>query len=179
MREKESPLNADKGKTDQILEEIRKRKSCTETVEVEEEKAELVIFILNGDHYAFYGSDIREILPYQEIAFVPGCPDSILGIINVRGDIESVVNLHKIMSLGETQVTKNSRIIIAQKEGIRSGILVDSVEDVINVPVGILKRPLSTLEKGIREVAIGGETIYGGKYVTLLDLSKIFAKISV
>lgn len=156
---------------------MKKRKEAEKIVKTETEKAELVIFIINEDYYAFYGSDIKEILPYEQIAFVPGCPDYIIGIINVRGDIESVIDLHRMMNLPEIEINKSTRIIIAEKNGIRSGILVDSVEDVIEVAVEAIKHPIATLDKRIKEFAIGGETIYADKYVTILDIGKIFEKI--
>ena len=171
-------VDNNRNKSDLILEEVKKRGRCADIVDVEEEKTILVIFKLHGDYYAFYGNGIKEILPFEEIAYVPGCPDFIFGIINVRGDIESVLNIHKIMNLAESQTTKDTRIIIAAKDDIRSGILVDSVEDVLDVPVSyIINKPVSTLDKSIREFAVGGERLYGNNYVTILDLGKIFGKI--
>jgi purine-binding chemotaxis protein CheW len=164
-------------KSDHILAEVKRRKAQKDTVDVEEEKAELVIFTLNEDYYAFYGIDVKEILPYEETTYVPGCPEFIMGIINVRGDIESVLNLHKLMMLKDPGIAKKSRIIIAEKEDIRSGIMVDSVEDVISVPVSALKRPIATLDKAVKEFTVGGETIYHSQYVTILDIGKIFGKI--
>ncbi|MCP4109942.1 MAG: purine-binding chemotaxis protein CheW [Desulfobacteraceae bacterium] len=172
------PTNTDKNKSERILAEVKNIRENNKIIEVEEEKTELVIFSLDNNYYAFNGEDIKEILPYEEITYVPGCPDFIIGIINVRGDIESVLNIHVLMGLPETKSPKNSRIIIAFKKNIRSGILVDSVEDVIEVPTNLIKRPISTLDKAVREFAVGGETIYGRKYVTILDIGKIFGKIA-
>ena len=77
-------------------------------IRVEEEKIKLVIFSLRGDYYAFYGKQVKEILRFREITYVPGCPDYIMGIINVRGDIESVLNLHLMMGIPETEQTRTS-----------------------------------------------------------------------
>jgi len=110
---------------------------------------------------------------------VPGCPDSIIGIINVRGDIESVINLHKMLGIPESRMNRKTRIMIAAEKEIRSGILADSVEDVLSVPVSSVSQPISTLDKSVKEFAVGGETLYNGKYVTLLDIGKIFAKFRV
>ncbi len=108
---------------------------------------------------------------------MPGCPEFIRGIINVRGDIESVLNLHRMMGLSEVRPGRQSRVAIAIKNDIRTGILVDAVEDVIELPVSLIKRPLSTLDKNILEFAVGGENFYKNQYVTILDVEKIFAKI--
>ena len=168
---------ADMDKSERLLNEIHKRRHDSEIIDVAEEKAELVIFTLGKEYYAFYGHDIREIIPHEEISFVPGCPEHIIGIINVRGDIEAVVNLHKFLGLPNLETSKTSRIIIASKNQIRTGILVDSVEDVIEFPVKNIKPPIPTIDRSIREFAVGGETIYQQKYVTILDTGKIFGKL--
>ncbi len=169
------PDNTDK--SGRILAEVKRRRNDSSAIDAEEEKAELVIFRLGEDYYAFFGSDVREILPYEPITFVPGCPEYIIGIINVRGDIESVIDIHLLMGLSAAEVTKKSRIIIGSKGTVRSGILVDSVEDVISVPLSSLKRPISTLDRAVKDFSLGGETIYQNRYVTILDLGKLFGKI--
>ena len=166
----------DKQKSDRILSEVQKREGRMEKVEIEEEKIEIVIFSLVEAYYAFYGDDVKEILPYEKITYVPGSPEPIYGIINVRGDIESVVNIHKLMNLPEAPYARNTRIVIAAKNGIRSGILVDSVEDVLVVLPSTINPPISTIDKSIKSVVIG-ETTYRNKSVTIFDIGKIFQKI--
>jgi len=169
----------DNTKNEQILAEVEKRKHQAQSAEAVEEKVEMVIFTLGDDFYAFYGHHVKEILPYEKITLVPGCPDSIIGLINVRGDIESVINLHKLLGIPESRMNRKTRIMIAAEKEIRSGILADSVEDVLSVPVSSVSQPISTLDKSVKEFAVGGETLYNGKYVTLLDIGKIFAKFRV
>lgn len=169
---------AGKKKSNLILDEVKRRRNLEKVVDVEETRVKLVIFSLLEDFYAFYGSDVGEILPLADIYFVPGSPDFILGVINVRGDIESVVTINKFLGLPEGNRTPGSRIALAVKGGIRSGILVDSIEDVVDVPLSSIKPPLSTLDKAKREL-VTGEMDYRNKNVTLLDLGRIFGKISV
>src|SRR5208282_6910415 len=114
-------------KSDRILDQLRKRSIREKIVDVEEEKVKLVIFSLADDYYAFNGSEVKEILlPPGDISYVPGAPDYVLGVINVRGNIESVVAINAFLSLPESKKTSRSRIAIAVKGGVRSGILVDS-----------------------------------------------------
>jgi purine-binding chemotaxis protein CheW len=169
--------SADKDKSDRILAAVRERKK-EQVVDVDEEKFKLVIFTLRGDHYAFHGNDIKEILTYEEPNYVPGAPDYIYGIINVRGDIESVINIHKFMGMPDTEPTGQSRIAIAAKDDIRSGILVDTVEDVVDVPASSIKPPISTLNESLREF-VTGELDYNSRNITLLDVGNIFSRIAV
>lgn len=163
--------------TEKILNAIKiERQANEKKIAVKEDQVELVIFKIGSLTHAFYGADIKEILPYETIAFVPGCPDIIKGIINVRGDIESVLNIHKILQKEESIPTRRSRITIAQSNGIKSGILVDSVEDVISVPTSEIFGSISTLDPGIRYF-VDQITLYQGQFVTILDISKLFKKI--
>ncbi|MGR3219893.1 MAG: chemotaxis protein CheW [Candidatus Anammoxibacter sp.] len=165
-----------KSKSDLILDEVKRRKSKGKIVDVEEEKVKLVIFTLIDDFYAFYGDGVKEILIAGKITYVPGSSDFIHGIINVRGDIESVLNIHKLIGLSDGEITSNSRIAIAEKDEIRSGILVDSVNDVVDLPKSSIKPPISTLSDSVKEFVIG-ETTYNKQNITILDIGKMFEKI--
>jgi purine-binding chemotaxis protein CheW len=171
-------VEIDKKKSDRILNEIEKRRLREKTVDIEEEKVKLVIFLLLDDYYAFYGKDIKEILPQKNIFYVPGSPDFITGVINVRGDIESVININKFLGLPYSRITQKSRIAIAVKGDMRSGILLDAVEDVIDVPRSSIKQPLSTFEDS-RKDFIAGELFYNNRNITVLDVGKIFGRIKV
>jgi len=70
---------------------------------------------------------------------------------------------------------EDNRIIIAEKRSLRSGIMVGTVEDVMDVPERSIKKAISTLSGDV-EYFVVGETEYKGKNVTLLDVGKIFEK---
>ncbi len=166
----------DKTRSDRILKEIDRRINGDRTVKIEEEDAKLVLFLLCGDYYAFYGKNIKEILPQKKIFYVPGAPDFITGVVNVRGDIESVININKFLGLPDPTVTQKSRILIAVNGDMRSGILVDSVEDVIDVPLSSIKQPLSTLEDSKKDF-VAGELFYKNRNVTVLNLERVFERV--
>lgn len=164
-------------KSDLILDKLRKRTDKEKIVDVEEKRVKMVIFSIHKEYFAFYGNDVKEILPLTNIYYVPGSPDYILGVINIRGDIESVINVNKFLGLDDSETTKHSRIAVAQKNDIRSGILVDSVVDVCDIPVSSIKPALSTHNKTVREF-VSGELLYADRTITLLDIGKIFARMS-
>lgn len=168
----------DRKKSDLILDELKRRKSRNRIVDVEEETVKLVIFSLLDGYYAFYGDDVKEILPLVNIYYVPGSPDFIPGVINIRGDIESVININRFLDIQDSEATQNRKILVATKNSMRSGIMVDSIEDVVDLPLSSIKPPLQTLNKSIRDL-VAGETMYRDRNVTLLDLGKIFARISL
>lgn len=164
-------------KSEQILDELKRRHRAREVVDVEEERVKVVIFVCGENRYAFYGADIREILPSCDISWVPGLPDYLPGLINVRGDIESVIDIRNF--LGEEKVNHGKSLIAMAVQGeFHSGIMIDSIEDVVDIPLSTIHPPLSTLNGAAGDLVIG-EIEYGGEMVTLLDIEKLAAKISL
>ncbi len=166
-----------KNKCDQILSQVKEQKRKEKIVDVTEEKTKLVIFSLLDDYYAIRGNDIKEIILVDKITFVPGSPDYILGIINVRGDIESVLNLNKLLGLPDSKIDKDNRIIVASSLEMRSGILVDSVVDVVDILKSSITPPISTLSESLKDFVVG-EVVYGDKSITQLNIIKIFESIT-
>jgi purine-binding chemotaxis protein CheW len=164
-------------KSELILDELKRRQRTKEVVDVEEERVKVIIFICGGNRYAFYGADIREILPTCDISWVPCLPDYLPGLINVRGDIESVIDIR--LFLGEEKADPlKSHIAMAVSGDFHSGIMIDSIEDVVDIPMSTVKDPLTTLNGAARDLVIG-EIEHGGNMVTLLDIEKLAAKISL
>ncbi|GAW67778.1 chemotaxis protein CheW [Geoanaerobacter pelophilus] len=160
-----------------ILNELKHRQRSKEIVDVEEERVKVVVFTCCGNRYAFYGEDVREFIPNCEISWVPGLPDYLPGLINVRGDIESVIDITPFLGEGKKEAFRGL-VAMAVREDFRSGVMIDSIEDVVDVPAGSIKPPLSTLSGAAREL-VAGELEYEGALVPLLDLGKLGAKITL
>ena len=167
-------------KSDRILAAVKRRKAQAEESYSQEEAAKVtvVIFTLGDNYYAMKGEAVKEILPVGKIAYVPGAPEVVLGIINVRGDVESVLDMHRLLGVPSGEPTHASRIIIAVQDTIRSGLLVDSVEDVIDLPTSAIHPPLATLIPSVRAFATG-ETDYKNNRTILCDVGSLFRKIIV
>lgn len=142
-------------------------------VEVDEKREMIVVFMVSYAFFAFWGTHVKEILHGSSIFPIPGAPPTILGIINVRGDIESVIDIHRILGYPSSAAGGKSRIIIAQGDEIRTGVLVDQIDDVLEVPVSAVGAPLSTLDDMLKEF-VTGELTLGDRNVTLLNAGKIF-----
>lgn len=90
-----------------------------------------VTFKLAGEKYGVNVMQVQEVLRYTEIAEVPGAPYYVLGIINLRGKVVSVVDTRSRFGLPAEDLTDNSRIIVIEAETHVVGILVDSVAEVV------------------------------------------------
>ncbi len=141
-----------------------------------DEQVKVVVFTLSGSWLAFRGIDVREILVPGKITEVPGLPDFVLGILNVRGDVESLVDIRGLLGLPAAAKTWASRVLIIEKGGLRTGILVDSVEDVGDVAAASIRPALPSLSPAIAEL-VAGEIMRGHTSVTLLDLEQLAARL--
>lgn len=164
-------------KSELLLDAVKRRERDEKIIEVDEERIKVVIFRAGSRCYAFYGRNIREILTPHEIAWAPGLPAYLPGLINVRGDIESVIDLRTF--LGEDSADcAQCHIAIAVADDFISGILVDVVEDVVDIPVSGIKPVIAGLPDAVREL-VAGEFEHGGETVVLLDLARLAAKVTV
>ncbi|WP_077316478.1 chemotaxis protein CheW, partial [Vibrio gazogenes] len=110
--------------------------SHTNEVEVKKDKSndevlQWVTFQLEEETYGINVMQVREVLRYTEIAPVPGAPDYVLGIINLRGNVVTVIDTRSRFGLIDGEVTDNTRIIVIESERQVIGILVDSVAEVV------------------------------------------------
>lgn len=138
----------------------------------------LMVFTLSGHSFAFASSDIKEILTAGNIIYVPGATDHFLGVIELRGEIESVIDLHHLLEIPRrTQDDRSKRhILIGNRDGVRSGMLADGVDNIIRVPESDLGEVISTLNNHVGNMAIG-QVPHKENYVIVLDLGRVYTKI--
>lgn len=156
-----------------------RRRAAGEVVDVDEPHFQIVVFRLGDDLWAMRGGQVREILPPMEPFFVPGCPDSIEGVINVRGDIASVIRLDLVLGCrpdNETDKPAHSNsILLGQSEGMITGLRVGEVLDVLELPQSAILAPPSNLSESLRPFVEGAFT-YRESPVTLLDLVPLLSR---
>lgn len=90
-----------------------------------------VTFHLAGETYGVNVMQVQEVLRHTEIAPVPGAPAYVLGIINLRGNVVTVIDTRHRFGLEPGEMTDNTRIVIIEAEKHVVGILVDSVAEVV------------------------------------------------
>lgn len=123
----------------------------------EEEFIEVVEFLLAHETYAVASEYVREIYPLNELTPLPCTPNFVLGIVNVRGQILSVIDIKRFFDLPEKGLTNLNKIIILHSDEMEFGILADSIIGVRNLILSELDKSLPTLT-GIREEYLKGVT---------------------
>ncbi len=92
-----------------------------------------VTFKLAGETYGINVMQVQEVLRYTEIAPVPGAPSYVLGIINLRGNVVTVMDTRERFGLASQEITDHSRIVIIEAGNNVIGMLVDSVAEVVYI----------------------------------------------
>ena len=137
-----------------------------------DEVLQWVTFQLEEETYGINVMQVREVLRYTEIAPVPGAPDYVLGIINLRGNVVTVIDTRARFGLMEGEITDNTRIIVIESEHQVIGILVDSVAEVVYLRSSEID---TTPSVGTDESAkfIQGVSNRDGQLLILVDLNKL------
>lgn len=131
-----------------------------------------VTYKLDAETYGINVMQVQEVLRYTEIAPVPGAPDYVLGIINLRGNVVTVIDTRSKFGLHYAGITDNTRIVIIESDDQVVGILVDSVAEVVYLRSSEID---SAPNVGTEESTkfIQGVSNKDGKLLILVDLNKL------
>ena len=135
------------------------------------ETLEAVVFELAGETYAIALAQVRYVGPLHDLTPVPGTPGFVLGIINLRGEIRTVIDLKKFFDLPDAGITQLNRILLLQHDDLQLGILADAILGVRHIPLADLQPTLPTLTD-IRADYLRGVT---GDRLVVLDAAKILS----
>ncbi len=133
-----------------------------------------VTFRLDNETYGINVMQVQEVLRYSEIAPVPGAPHYVLGIINLRGNVVTVIDTRARFGLPGAEVDDSTRIVIIEAEKQVIGILVDSVAEVVYLKGSEIDNAPNV---GTEESAkfIQGVSNRGEELLILVDLDKLLS----
>lgn len=135
------------------------------------EHMEVLEFHLAYETYAFETRYVREVYPLERLTPIPCTPDFALGIVNVRGEIFSVVDVRKFFELPEKGLTDLNKLIVIESAAMRFGILADSIVGTRRFPIAEIQPSLPTLNE-IRQRYLKGIT---SERTIVLDAAKLLA----
>lgn len=142
---------------------------------LDEEK--LVTFRIGQEEYGVKIANVQEINRMTEITKIPRAPYYVEGIVNLRGNVIPALNLRRLFQLTEKQVTDTTRIIIIDLDGRRTGIVVDSVSEVLKFEKKLIEATPDILSNGIDSEFIEGvgKLDDGKRMILILDISKVLS----
>ncbi|KKO19520.1 MAG: chemotaxis protein CheW [Candidatus Brocadia sp.] len=153
----------------QAVKEKERKPGVSETVLRE---GKYLTFVLCGEEYGIEILKVREIIGIMNITPVPQTPGYMKGVINLRGKVIPVVDLRLKFGFQEVEHTKETCIIVVEVMNKLTGILVDTVSEVLDVRGQDLE-PAPHLGDGINTEIFLGMAKIKNKVKILLDIDKI------
>jgi purine-binding chemotaxis protein CheW len=133
-----------------------------------------VTFRLGDEKYGINVMQVQEVLRITEIAPVPGAPSYVLGIINLRGNVVTVIDTRSRFGMMPKEVDDATRIVIIESDDHIIGIQVDSVAEVVDLRASEIE---SAPNVGNEESSkyIQGVTSQDNQLLILVDLNKFLS----
>jgi len=141
--------------------------------EPSEDEIQLVIFSIGSEEFAAEISQVREIITVDKITRVPSAPKFVCGVINLRGKLVTVVDLHERLGFQRTQSIEKSKIIVSDiKDGVL-GMMVDQVVEVTRVLESQIEPPPPMSAGKIDSKYILGIAKMKDRLIVILDLENV------
>lgn len=140
-------------------------------LEEDAELVETVEFMLADEHYGIESHYVSEVYPLKDYTPIPCAPPFVLGLLNIRGRIISVIDIRKFFDMPGNGVSELSSVLIIRDDKMEFGILADSILGVRKIAVERIQPSLPTLT-GIRGEFLMGVT---GERLAVLDARKLLA----
>lgn len=128
-------------------------------------KNKYISFNLNNDFYCIALDYVKEVLKDTSITPVPGTPDFIEGIMNLRGDYITVINLKKFLALPETITNDKKPVVIIKCNELKLALLIDKINELFEFQ--------ETIQENTSENYYANEFIYNQTLYTELNIDKI------
>jgi len=147
---------------------VREERKAAEATE------HLATFFLAREEYGVDVRLVQEIIRVSEITPVPRAPESIRGVINLRGRIIPVVDLKRKLGLGDVAPDRRARIVVVKLRERLVGLLVDGASQVLKVPVSTID-PAPDAVVEIDAEFIRGVAKLPDRLIILMDLQKVLS----
>lgn len=149
--------------------------NTTETKANKDPVLRWVTFRLDNESYCINVMQVQEVLRVTEIAPVPGSPDYVLGIINLRGNVVTVIDARRRFNLPQRDPDDASRIVIIEAEKQVIGILVDSVAEVVDLRASEIETAPNVGNEETSRYILGVSS-RGDVLLILVDLNKLLSE---
>lgn len=136
---------------------------------------QIVIFLLNDELCAVEASCVHKIEKYTALTPVPEMPSYIDGVFDLRGRVVPVINLNRRFGLGDTEITKKTKIIVTSNDQALMGFAVNNVIEIINIDPSQVDRTESIININSKHY-IKGIGKKDGKLFSIIDLNAVLNK---
>jgi purine-binding chemotaxis protein CheW len=155
-----------------MFEERVEKKSSSSS----EETLQLVVFELSGEEFGVGIMQVSEIIPISKITRVPQAPECVKGLINLRGKIIVVIDLNRRLGFSPRESDSLSRIIIVEVKDTTLGMLVNSVNGILKLPLSSIEPTPDMIKSKINSEYLIGVGKAGNRLLILLNLARVLGE---
>jgi purine-binding chemotaxis protein CheW len=137
-----------------------------------EKDLQVVGFRIGNETFGVRIASVREIVRVPEITAVPSAPDTVEGVINLRGKIIPVMDLRKRFGHAATQADKKNRILVVELDNKLVGLIVNAASEVLKIPPSEIEAPGSVFAEGESSYVTGVGKLKD-RLIILLDITKL------
>jgi purine-binding chemotaxis protein CheW len=112
-------------------------------------------FYVDGQYFGIDVLRVQEIISYQEMTHVPLAPPAVRGLINLRGQIVTAIDLRRCLGMSERPADQLPLNIVVKTDEGAVSLLVDEIGDVLDIPDELFESPPETLQGAAREQVLG------------------------
>lgn len=112
-------------------------------------------FYVGQQYYGISVREVQEVLVHQPLTSVPLAPPALAGLMNLRGQIITTLDLRKILLTGEQDAGHEPINVVVRHDGAEISLLVDRIGDVIHVGAAAMEPPPTTLQESTRQFLAG------------------------
>jgi purine-binding chemotaxis protein CheW len=146
-------------------------KTEDEVEEVEEDQ--YLVFSIESQEYGIQAMKVQEISRVVPATKIPNAPSYVEGIMNLRGRLGSVLSFRKKFGFPDKANDEDTRIIIVERQNFPTGIIIDSVEEVIKIPDDMVQdMPESSRSKAVEDYVMGVGMLEN-RIIILLDVNRM------
>ncbi len=133
---------------------------------------QLCTFVLDDLLLGVDVSDVQEVIRWQPMTLVPLAPPAVLGLINLRGDIVTAIDLRVRMGLPRLESDQQPGNVVIRDGDSTVALVVDEIGDVLEVDDDDFEPPPPTMHGPAREVVAGAYKLSGHRLLLLLDTTR-------
>lgn len=135
---------------------------------------QIVVFEVGSEQFGVQIASVESIIKMQPITQLPHVSSFVEGVTNLRGKVLAIIDLRRRFGLEPKQADKNSRIIVIRVDGMETGMIVDSVSEVLMIPEGAVEAA-PDIAASVDSAFITGIAKLDPRLVILLDLRKVLS----
>ena len=128
-------------------------------------------FKVGGNYFGIPVLEVQEVIRPMPSTRVPLAKSQIKGLINLRGQIVTLVGLRELFEFDSVSNEKSMNVVIRSDDSLLA-LVVDEINDVIDVPENSFEKAPATLDKGLKQYVKGIHKLQG-QLLIVLDLNKV------